>query len=403
MQQQAGAISMVRGFRAAGVACGLKAGGAKDLALVVSDVPCRAAALFTRNVFKAAPVLYDQDLLARNPTGIQTVVINSGCANACTGELGLANARHTAQIAGEVLELPAEAVFVMSTGVIGQQLDMSKVAAGIREAASVLSPAGGANAALAIMTTDTRPKEVLVPVRLDGRTGAVAGVAKGAGMIHPDMATMLVLLVTDVAIGLEPLRAALRAAVERSFHRITVDGDTSTNDTVLLLANGLAGNREIVDITSQDYTHFVGALSEACITLAKMIASDGEGATRLVEIRVEGAASVGEATLVGRTIATSPLVKTALYGRDANWGRVLAAAGRSGAAVQPDKVALWFGDLQLVDDGQPVPLDEERASAILSQPEVVITINLGVGGERATVWTCDLSHDYVSINAHYRT
>jgi glutamate N-acetyltransferase/amino-acid N-acetyltransferase len=393
--------TVVPGFRAAGVACGLKEGGLLDLALVTCDVPCRATAMFTRDAFKAAPVLYDQALLERNPAGIQAVVINSGCANACTGERGLADARRMAELTGEALGLPADAVFVMSTGVIGPYLDMDKVAAGIRQAAHVLSPAGGANAARAIMTTDTRPKTAAVPV--PGSSGLIGGMAKGAGMIHPDMATMLVLLTTDVAIAPQPLKTALQEAVARSFHCISVDGDTSTNDTVLLLANGLAGNREIVDITSEGYAHFAGALTDACIALAKMIVGDGEGATKLVEIRVEGAASVQDAALAGRTIATSPLVKTALYGQDANWGRVLAAAGRSGAAVQPDKAALWFGDLQLVRDGQPLPPDEERALEILSQPEVAITLNLGAGGERATVWTCDLSHEYVSINAHYRT
>jgi glutamate N-acetyltransferase/amino-acid N-acetyltransferase len=391
----------VQGFRAAGVACGLKEGDALDLALVSCVVPCRAAAMFTRNAFKAAPVLYDQALLERNPLGIRAVVVNSGCANACTGKRGLADARRTAELAGEALGLPADAVFVMSTGVIGQHLDMDRVAAGIRRAVRVLSPAGGADAARAIMTTDTRPKTVAVPV--PGNLGTIGGMAKGAGMIHPDMATMLVLLTTDVAIAPQPLQAALRRAVARSFHCLSVDGDTSTNDTVLLLANGLAGNREIVDITSEDYACFAGALADACIALAKMMAGDGEGATKLIEVRVEGAASVEDAELAGRTIATSPLVKTALYGQDANWGRVLAAAGRSGAAVQPDKAALWFGDLQLVRDGQPLPPDEERASAILAQPEVVITLNLGVGEGQAAVWTCDLSHDYVSINAHYRT
>jgi glutamate N-acetyltransferase/amino-acid N-acetyltransferase len=391
----------VRGFRAAGVACGLKEGDALDLALVACDVPCRAAAAFTRNAFKAAPVLYDQALLERNPPGIQALVINSGCANACTGERGLHDARRMAELTGEALGLPADAVLVMSTGVIGQHLDMDKVATGIRRAARALSPAGGADAARAIMTTDTRPKTVAVPV--PGGLGSIGGMAKGSGMVHPDMATLLALLATDVAIAPQLLREALREAVDRSFHCASVDGDTSTNDTVLLLANGLAGSREIVDITSEDYARFAGALADACVELVKMIAGDGEGATKLVEIRVEGAASAGEAVLVGRIIATSPLVKTALYGQDANWGRVLAAAGRSGATVQPDRVALWFGDLQLVRDGQPLPPDEERASAILAQPEVVITLNLGVGEGRATVWTCDLSHEYVSINAHYRT
>lgn len=399
-------ITAVPGFLAAGVHCGLKSAGEKDLALILSSVPCRAAGVFTANRVKAAPVLYDQEVLARNPHSLRAVVINSGCANACTGKRGLQDARKMAELAAKTLNLPKgelPPVLVMSTGVIGKHLPMEKIAAGIEEASARLSPEGGHDAARSIMTTDTRPKEAALRLELDGATFTIAGMAKGAGMIHPQMATMLSLIVTDAAISTGALQNALRQAVEVSFNMVTVDGDTSTNDTVLILANGLAGNPEIARENSPGYRAFKDGLIQVATDLSKMIARDGEGATKFVEINVHGAPSFVAARQAAKAIANSSLVKTALYGEDANWGRVLAAVGYSGVEIDPDRLALWFGDLQLVKGGQPFNVDEARAKAILSHKDISITVDLGLGPAQATVWTCDLSHEYVSINAHYRT
>lgn len=396
-------ITLVPGYRAAGVHCGLKKNGAADLALVVSDRPCHAAAVFTRNRVTAAPVLYDRQLLRNHNTAAQAVVINAGCANACTGAQGLEDARATARRAAEVLGLRPEAVWVMSTGVIGQYLPLDKIASGIASAAQALSDGGGRDAARAIMTTDTRPKEAAVTVDLQGVTCTIAGMCKGAGMIHPDMATMLALVVTDAALTPDMLQAALNHAADRSFNMMTVDGDTSTNDTLLLLANGSAGNAEIAHAEDPAYGSFLEGLTHVCTVLAQMIADDGEGATKFVEITVRGARSFAEAKTVAKTIAHSPLVKTALYGQDANWGRVLCAAGYSGVEFDPDRLDLWFDDLQLVKGGQPYDVNEERAAEILARHEIKITLDLNQGDMEATVWTCDFSHEYVSINAHYRT
>jgi len=418
-------ITSVPGFRAAGVACGLKKTGAPDLALVVSDGPCRVAAMFTTNRVKAAPVLHDQAILARNRTGVRAVVANSGGANACTGVQGVEDAAQMSALVAAQLGCAPDDVLVMSTGVIGQRLDMAKVAAGIRDAAAHLSTDGGHAAARAIMTTDTRPKEIAIRVDLTtgnrrrptaespsavrGRWSAViAGMAKGAGMIHPNMATMLCLIATDAAISVDLLDAALRYAVDRSFHRITVDGDTSTNDTVLLLANGRAGNPEIQDPASPAFLEFRVALTQVATELAKMVVRDGEGATKFVSIHVQGARTEAEAVQVGMAVARSNLVKTALFGRDANWGRVLAAVGYSGVEIEPETISLWFGAtgrdaIQLLASGQPLPLDEERALALLSHTDVDIIIDLGQGAAEATIWTCDFSYDYVKINAAYRT
>ncbi|MDQ7030105.1 MAG: bifunctional glutamate N-acetyltransferase/amino-acid acetyltransferase ArgJ [Ardenticatenia bacterium] len=397
-------VTDVPGFRAAGVHAGLKPHGALDVALVVSERPCVAAATFTQNVVKAAPVLYDQALLAGNRTAIWAVVINSKNANAVTGPQGLRDAERMAELTAEVLALPPGAgVFVMSTGVIGVPLPMNKVERGIRLAAQSLSPNGGADAARAIMTTDTRPKHAGLTVDVAGARVTVAGMGKGAGMIHPDMATMLAVITTDVAITPQALDVALRYAVERSFNCITVDGDTSTNDTCLVLANGLAGHEPIQQAGGHAFITFRDALTAVCQDLARQIAFDGEGATKRVTITVSNAGSFEAARQVGRTIATSPLVKTALFGNDANWGRVLAAAGRAGVSFDPTRTTLWFGELQVLHRGLPVPFDERRALDILSRPDISITLDLGGPPGQATVWTCDLSHEYVTINAEYRT
>lgn len=416
-----GAITRVPGFRAAGVACGLKTSGAADLALVVCDRPAAAAAMFTRNAFKAAPVVYDQALLSRAEAAIQAVVINAGNANACTGAQGLQAAERMAQLGEAALGLPPESVLVMSTGVIGQQLPMERVAAGISAAAGALSATGGAAAARAIMTTDLVPKEAFIQVKLGGVMVCIGGMAKGSGMIHPSLAparhaTMLAVLVTDAAVAPGALQAALARATRVSFNRITVDGDTSTNDTLLLLASGAAGNARLEgrrngggedrrrgDRVTGDFGRFEAALTAVCVSLARQIARDGEGATRLVEISLRGAVSPAQAERAARTVATSPLVKTAIFGGDPNWGRVLAAVGRSGVRLEPGRVSLWLGDVQLVAGGEPLAFDIRAARAALQGPEVRLLVDLGLGRGQATVWTCDLSYKYVEINAEYHT
>ena len=420
--------SGVPGFRFAGVACDLKpqtaayGGRALDLALIVSDAPCAAAGVFTQNRFPAAPVLYDRAALQANPAAMRAVVINAGNANACTGQQGLADAARMAALAEAELGLPAGSALVMSTGVIGVPLPMDKVEAGIREAgtpARSVPPGGSAQtgqsrnthtavaglrpshdgvqlAAQAIMTTDTKPK---LAARWVGGA-SLMGIAKGAAMIHPNMATMLAVVVTDAVVEPAELHATLRCAVDRSFNAISVDGDTSTNDTVLVLANGLAG--------PVDPATFETALTEVCIDLAQQIVRDAEGATKFVTVRVSGAASEADARQVAQTIAASLLVKTAVYGGDPNWGRVLAAAGRSGVALDPARAALWFsgdggGEYQVVAAGAPLPYDEAEAARIFACHELLIHLDLGAGAAGATVWTSDLTHDYVSLNAHYRT
>jgi glutamate N-acetyltransferase/amino-acid N-acetyltransferase len=403
-----GALTRVPGFRAAGVACGLKESGQLDLALVACERPATAAGMFTTNAFRAAPVLYDAQLLSHSHSAIQGVVINAGNANACTGEQGARDARQMAHLAEAALGLPPGSVLVMSTGVIGHPMPMERVAAGIQMAAGALLPRGGADAARAIMTTDLVPKEAFAHAEIGDRLISIGGIAKGSGMIHPSLAlsgphaTMLSLIVTDAAVLPETLNTALERAVAASFNRISVDGDTSTNDTVLLLASGGAGNPPL-ELAADDYQKFEAALTGVCVSLAKQIARDGEGATRLVEIVVQGAASDAEAERAAKTVATSPLVKTAVFGADPNWGRVLAAIGRSGVQVDPARVSLWLGEVQLVAGGEPLPFDAAAAQAALKAPEVRFTSDLGLGPGQATVWTCDLSYKYVEINAEYHT
>jgi len=412
-----GAVTRVPGFRAAGVACGLKESDQADLALVVCDRPAVAAALFTTNAFKGAPVLYDLSLLGRDePASIQAIVANAGNANACTGEQGLRDAERMARLAERQLNLPADSVLVLSTGIIGHLMPMSKVEAGIEAACRALSPTGGADAARAIMTTDLVPKEAHVQFDVGGVSVSVGGMAKGSGMIHPDLAapgsrssqgsgphaTMLCVVVTDAAVPAAVLQVALEGAVDASFNRITVDGDTSTNDTVVLLAGGQAGN-ETIEPGTAAYRRFEVALAGVCLSLAKQIARDGEGATRLVEIIVQGAVSDEEAERAAKTVATSPLVKTAIFGADPNWGRVLAAIGRSGATVDPMRTSLWLNHIQLVARGMPLPFDPESAHEALKRAEVTFVADLGLGWGKATVWTCDLSYKYVEINAEYHT
>ena len=408
------------GFTFAGVAAGIKKTGAADLALVVSDRRCAAAATFTQNKFPAAPVLYDRALVAENGAGLRGVVINAGCANACTGDEGLADAAQMAAMTEAALGLPPRSCGIMSTGVIGVRLPMGKIAAGIRLAAAQLTAEGWDAASHAIMTTDTRPKVAfreVAGIRL-------FGMCKGAGMIHPNMATMLATIATDAAIAPADLAAALRSAVEVSFNSISVDGDTSTNDTVLVLANGASGRQ--LEAGSLELAAFISALTSLCTDLAQQIVRDGEGASKFITVRMAGAASDADARRAAKAIANSPLVKTAFYGGDANWGRILCAVGYSGADVDPAKADLWIaagavqgdhegaplqsaqGDhqgtpLQLVRGGQPLAYAEKVATAIFAEREITVTVNLGLGMGQATVWTCDLSHAYVDINGNYRT
>ncbi len=404
------------GFTFAGVAAGIKKTGAADLALIVSDRPCAAAAVFTQNAFPAAPVLYDRGLVAGTLAGLRAVAINAGCANACTGDAGLADAAEMAAQTEAALGLPPRSAAVMSTGVIGPRLPMAKIAVGVQTAAGALSAEGWDAASRAIMTTDTRPKVAFREVGAGLASARIFGMCKGAGMIHPNMATMLSVITTDAAIEPDVLAEMLRQAVAVSFNAISIDGDSSTNDTVLLLANGASGRK--LEAGSSGFSAFASALTSLCIDLAQQIVRDGEGATKFITVRVEGAASDADAKRAAKAIANSPLVKTAFYGSDANWGRILAAVGYSGAAVDPGKADLWIaagtgrGDaetrghgelLQLVRAGQPFAYSEEAASAIFAEPEIVVRVQLGLGAGVATVWTCDLSHDYVSINGHYRT
>lgn len=397
-------ITATPGVRAAGVACGIKQKGGLDLALIVIEGPCVGAGVFTENQIKAAPVRWDQAVLAEAPANIRAVVINSGCANAVTGPRGEADTAETAALVAAALGLTDQAVLVMSTGVIGQHLPMPRLASGIQAAVETLAPSAEAGhaAARAIMTTDTRPKQMAIRLEIAGRPITISGMCKGAGMIHPNMATLLALVCTDAAIAPDALQAALRYAADRSFNAMTVDGDTSTNDSLIVLANGIAGNARIEQGTAS-FTQFRDALLLVAVELAKQVASDGEGATKLVTIVVRGSRSWRDAMQIAKTIATSPLVKTAIYGADANWGRVCSAAGRAGVPLDPHRLALWFDDVQLVGAGAPHAYEEAAAHRTLLKPEITITLDLGLGDEEATAWTCDFSEDYVRINADYRT
>ncbi len=394
-----GAVTAPKGFKAAGVRCGIKQKGT-DLALIYSEVECSVAAVFTTNAFKAASVILNQEKL-RSGRG-RAIVANSGNANACTGEQGLRDAARTAEIAGERLGIDAEQVYVASTGIIGVPLPMEKIEAGIGEAAGAASERGGEDAALAIMTTDTRPKAVAREFVIGGRAVRIGGICKGAGMICPNMATMLCFITTDARIGARALQGSLSSNVETSFNSLTVDGDMSTNDSVILLANGVSGCPEIMEDTAE-YALFDKALSEVCLELARSIARDGEGSTKYVEVRVVNARTREDAKAAAMSIANSPLVKTAIFGEDPNWGRVLCAAGRSAARIEPERTSLYFGDVKIVERGEPLRLDPQEARKPMLEHDLVVTLDLGTGSESATVLTCDLSYDYVKINAEYHT
>lgn len=400
--QVQGGITSAAGFVAAAERCGLRKAGdpRPDLALLLSRVPAAAAGVFTTNRVQAAPVVLCRERLRSGRA--RALVVNAGVANACTGPEGMADARRMAEVAAEALGVPADEVLVASTGVIGNRLPMERVEAGIRAAAGRLSPAGGAEAALAITTTDTRPKEVAVRVAVGGKQATIGAMAKGSGMIRPNMATMLCFIATDAAVAPDALGRALGHAVDRSFNMITVDGDTSTNDSVIILANGLAGNPEIT-VGTEDFRLFQNALEEVCVFLAKAIARDGEGATRLLEVDVHGAESAADARKAALAVAGSNLVKAAVFGADANWGRIMAALGYSGARFDPAAVEVHLGPLPLVTGGVSAGFDEALARELLSQEEVRLTVNLNAGWGRAVAWGCDLTCDYVRINGSYRS
>jgi glutamate N-acetyltransferase/amino-acid N-acetyltransferase len=393
-------VNLPRGFLASGVRSGIRK-KFPDLALIVAPGGADAAALFTRNRFPAAPVVLSRASLARSRGRVRGAVVNAGCANAITGAEGIAAARRVREKASRVMGCPPDEVFLASTGVIGVTLPDAKVRAALPAAMARLSASGLEGASRAILTTDTGPKVASAVFSAGGRRGKIVGFAKGAGMIHPDMATMLAFLMTDVAATPSYLKGALRDAADASFHAISVDGDTSTNDTVLLLASGRGGGQRLA--APGDGPEFRVALAKVCRTLAEMIVRDGEGATRVMAIDVRGARSAREAKLAAHAVATSPLVKTALAGGDPNWGRILAAVGRSGARFSPRRVALSAGGLPLVANGCPTAYREADAARIFARDTVPVTIDLGAGGASASLMTCDLGHDYVSLNADYRS
>lgn len=398
-----GHVATPAGFLAGVAACGIRY-QRNDLALIISQSPCSAAALFTTNKVQAAHIHYDRAIVQRNTGGIRAVLINSGSANACTGQQGIAAAAAAARFTEETLALPEESVVVMSTGVIGVPLPVDKVCAGITSATGNLAAGHGPAVAHAIMTTDTRPKSCAVQAILPGGGQiTIGGVAKGSGMIHPNMGTMLSVITTDAHLNPSALDIALRHVADVSFHCISVDGDTSTNDTVLALANGQSGYRIPYDPRLPDWQAFLEALTAVTQHLAQDIARDGEGANRLITISVVGAANNADAHRAAMTIACSPLVKTALFAADPNWGRVMCALGYSTADLDPERLTLRFGAIPVFEYGQPLDFDEQAVHAVLDRAEVFIEANLGLGQGKATVWTCDFSYEYVRINAEYRT
>lgn len=402
-----GGVTAAKGFMAASAAAGIKYTNRKDMALIYSEKPCKAAGTFTTNLVKAAPVKWDQKIVAESPFA-QAVVVNAGIANACTGAEGLAYCKDTAKAASDALGVPENAVLVASTGVIGMQLPMEKLCGGILSMVPELdgSLESGTEAAKAIMTTDTIKKEIAVEFEVDGKTVTVGGMCKGSGMIHPNMCTMLAFVTTDLAISKELLQEALSQDIKDTYNMISVDGDTSTNDTVLLLANGMAGNQEITE-KNADYEAFCKALRVVNETLAKKMAGDGEGCTALFEVKVIGAESKEQAVTLSKSIITSNLTKAAIFGHDANWGRILCAMGYSGAQFDPEQVDLFFesaaGKLQIIKDGVALDYSEEEATKILSEPEVTAIADVKMGDQSATAWGCDLTFDYVKINADYRS
>ncbi len=407
MKQIQGGVTAALGFFAASCSAGIKKNGKDDMAMLYSEVPCAVAGTFTTNVVKAAPVLWDKRIVEESGQA-RVLVVNSGIANACTGKEGFACCEKTADAAGRLLEVPADQVLVASTGVIGEQIPVDLIREGIGAMAPKLSSEieAGHLAAGAILTTDTHAKEAAVQFEAGNKTVTIGGMCKGSGMIHPNMCTMLSFLTTDLSISGELLREALREDVRDTYNMISVDGDTSTNDTVLLLANGRAGNDCITE-KNEDYARFCEALALVNTELSKMIAGDGEGATALLEVRVIGAKTKEQAKVISKSVVTSNLTKAMLFGHDANFGRVLCAMGYSGADFDPERVELIFasdaGRIAIFADGKVLDYSEERATRILSEPVVTVIADLKMGSCEATAWGCDLTYDYVRINADYRS
>ncbi len=400
MLQIAGGVCAPRGFLAGAAMAEIKKADKYDVGLIVSEVEAVAAGVFTTNRVKAAPVIHSKKVVEGGLA--KGIVINSGNANACTGERGISDCLAMAREAAAVLGTGEDRVAVASTGVIGVEMPMDKVLPGVQKAGKALSSQGGHELALAMMTTDTFAKETAAEISLSGQKVRIGGVAKGSGMIHPNMATMLCFITTDARIDARLLQEALREAADESFNMITVDGDTSTNDTLLILANGMAGNSPL-QAGSDDYGKFKAALSRVCRELAQMIARDGEGATKFLEIEVGGAGSLEDARRAARGIAGSSLTKAAFYGEDANWGRIICALGYSIEGFDPGLVDIFLGELQVCEAGGGLPFSEEEAKEILSQKDIKVRVELNLGDFRATAWGCDLSHEYVTINGSYRT
>ena len=394
-----GGVASPRGFRAAGVSAGIKANQGLDLALIVSDVPAHAAAVFTTNLAIAAPVVVSREHLARSSGTARAVIVNSGCANACTGDEGLQVAREMAAETAALVGCPAEQVLVASTGVIGVSLSIDKIRRGLPRAFLALGPDQGPQAARAIMTTDPFPKESATQISIGGRPASIGGMAKGSGMIEPMMATMLGFVTTDAVVPPRLLDRALREAVNDTFNAITVDGECSTNDCVMLLANGASG----VEVDEGTYREFVEGLTAVCRELALGIVRGGEGATKLVTVIVTGAATSADARKAAKAIANSPLVKTAIHGGDPNWGRLIAVAGRAGVAFELSRAAVTIGSIVLFRDGRPYDEAAPQAAEYLKGKDLTVSVDLGAGRASSTVWTCDLSAEYVRINADYRT
>lgn len=402
-----GGVTAAKGFLSASAAAGIKYKDRMDMAMIYSQKPCVAAGTFTTNIVKAAPVKWDQQVVYHSDSA-QAVVINAGIANACTGEEGYGYCKVTADAAAEILGVSADGVLVASTGVIGMQLPIDRIVAGVKMMAPALdgSLESGTKSAKAIMTTDTQKKEVAVQIEVGGKTVTIGGMCKGSGMIHPNMCTMLGFVTTDAAISKKMLQQALSQDVKDTYNMVSVDGDTSTNDTVILMANGMAGNPEITE-ENEDYQAFKEALHVVNETLAKKIAGDGEGCTALFEVKVVGAATKEQAVTLSKSVITSNLTKAAIFGHDANWGRILCAMGYSGAQFNPEKVDLFFesaaGKIQIIENGVATGYSEEEATKILSQPEVTAIADIKMGDAKATAWGCDLTFDYVKINADYRS
>lgn len=407
MKEISGGVTAAAGFQAASTAAGIKYKDRKDMALIYSEEPCKAAGTYTTNLVKAAPVKWDKEMVDNAPF-IKAIVVNAGIANACTGAEGYRYCEETAKAAAKCLSIPSDSVLVASTGVIGKQLPMDRIKAGIEAMAPALNESleSGSEAAAAIMTTDTVKKEIAVQFTAGGKTVTVGGMCKGSGMIHPNMCTMLSFITTDAAISKELLQEALSEDIKDTYNMISVDGDTSTNDTVLLLANGLAGNPEITE-KNEDYQSFYKALHYVNEYLAKKMAGDGEGCTALFEVKIIGAETKEQAVTLSKSVITSSLTKAAIFGHDANWGRILCAMGYSGAQFDPEKVDLYFesaaGKLKIIENGVALPYSEEEATKILSEPEVTATADIKMGEAKATAWGCDLTFDYVKINADYRS